>query len=123
MADEVNVLDILGSDGNAPLELVRLDGNETAVVFFTPHGKPVSIHFCDQPEINAYILCNGKDCVLCRVGKKKEERVLIPVYLPEMDTIGVLPVSQSLRPNALLPQLSLVLKAKKPMVAFIKREA
>jgi len=47
---------------------------------------------------------------------------LLPVYLPAAGCVGILPVSQSLRPFALLPQISNVLKAEKPMVMFVTRE-
>jgi len=122
MSDQVNILEMMGGDAGAALELVRLDSNETAIIPFTPSGERVSIHFCEETEIYGYVQCNGESCILCRVGKKKEERVLIPVYLPTIDTIGVLPVSPSLRPHALFPQLRPLLKAATLAVAFIKRE-
>lgn len=123
MSDTVNLFELLeASNSVSRLELIRLDESETAVIPFTPHGERVHIHFCKEPEINAYVLCNAEDCVLCRIGKKKDERILIPAYVPTTDSIGVLPVSTSLRPNALLPQLAPVLKSGRPTAVFIKRD-
>ena len=44
------------------------------------------------------------------------------IYLPAAGRVGVLPVSKSQRPFALLPQILNVLKAKTPMVMFVFRE-
>ena len=90
-----------------------------AIVPFTLDSETVTIHFCPEAEINGYLLCNGKGCVLCRVGRKQEPRILLPVYLPASGVVGILPLSMSCRPNSLLPQLGTVLEAGKPMVAFI----
>ena len=68
------------------------------------------------------MVCNGNDCVLCKIGRKKELRLLLPVYLPVAGCVGVLPVSLSLRPFSLLPQISNVWKAEKPMVMFVTRQ-
>jgi hypothetical protein len=103
------------------LGLVRLGQDETAVIPFTADGKKVSVHYCTEPEIKGYVLCNGEDCVLCRAGRRRDERLLVPVYLPAMDAVAVLGVSPSLRPHALMPQLVNVLRAGKPMIMFITR--
>ena len=118
---QVNILDLLSDELEPVLERVRLDGNETAIVFFTQKGEPCTVHFCDEPEIQDYLLCRGPDCLLCRIGRKHDGRLLLPVYLPTSHCVAVLPVSTSFRPKALLPQIGAILKAKKPMVAFISR--
>ena len=46
----------------------------------------------------------------------------MPVYLPVNQAVGVLPVSPSLRPLALLPQIASVLKSRRPMVLFVARQ-
>jgi len=55
------------------------------------------------------------------MDRKRDPRLLLPVYLPTARCVGVLPVSRSLRPYSLLPQLSNVLKAEQPMVMFVTR--
>ena len=121
MAEHVDILDLLSSTADAALELLRLDESETAVIPFTKDGERVVLHYCSEQEIGGYALCNGEGCLLCAVGRRKEPRVLLPVYLPTAARIAVLPVSTSLRPNALLPQLAPLFKAEKPLVAFLTR--
>ena len=101
---------------------MRLGTDETAIIPFTADSEAVDLHYCSETEINSYVVCNGPDCVLCRIGRKRDQRLLLPVYLPAAECVGILPVSRSLRPFALLPQISNVLKAEKPMVMFVTRE-
>jgi len=102
--------------------VVRLGSDETAIIPFTADSESVDLHYCSETEINGYVICNGSDCLLCRIGRKRDQRLLLPVYLPAAGCIGILPISRSLRPFALLPQISNVLKAEKPMVMFVTRE-
>lgn len=104
------------------LEVVRLGTDETPIIPFTSKGERVAVHYCAEPEINGYVQCNGTGCALCKIGKRRDERLLIPVYLPAAAAVGVLPISPALRPHALFPQLAAVLKADKPMVAFVSRD-
>jgi hypothetical protein len=121
--ETVNIMDFANSEEHASLlEVVRLGSNETAVIAFTPGSIEANLHYVNETEVGGYALCNGRNCLLCRVGRKYDERLLVPVYLPESGSVGVLPVSKSLRPAALLPQFASVLKADKPLVMFITRE-
>lgn len=123
MSNKVNLLDVAAAESiESPLEIVRLGVDETAIIPFTTDSEEVDLHYCSETEISSYVLCNGNDCVLCKIGRKKDARLLLPVYLPAAGCIGILPVSKSLRPYALLPQLLNILKADKPMVTFITRE-
>lgn len=120
---KVNLLDVAASESmESLLEAVRLSNDETAIIPFTSEGQEVALHYCPETEINSYVICNGDSCVLCKIGRKLERRYLLPVYLPAKGIVGILPVSPSLRPFALLPQIKNVLKAEKPMVMFVKRE-
>src|SRR4051812_11496006 len=85
------------------LDLVRLDSNQTAVIPFTSDGTQVAIHYCDQGDSPGYVHCNGPDCVLCRAGRKPDERVLLPVYLPAIQRVGVLAISPATAPGTLRP--------------------
>jgi hypothetical protein len=119
----VNLFDIAAAESvESSLELVRLGNDETAFIPFTPASVSVYIHYCSDTEINGYVICNGPDCVLCRIGRKRDLRLLLPVYLPAAGSVGILPVSKSFRPSALLPQILNVLKAEKPTVMFVVRE-
>lgn len=124
----VNLLALLeanaqGSAGTGPaLEIVRLGADQTPIIPFTPNAERIAVHYCSEPEISGYVQCNGSGCSLCKIGRRRDERLLIPVYLPASGVVGVLPVSPALRPHALFPQLAAVLKAAKPMVAFVARD-
>jgi len=122
-SNKINLLDVVaGEAAESVLEVVRLGSDESAVIPFTADSEAVDLHYCPESEISGYVVCNGPDCVLCRIGRKLEQRLLLPVYLPAAGYVGILPVSRSLRPFALLPQISNVLKAGKPMVMFVTRE-
>jgi len=123
MNNKVNLLDVTATESTESLlEVVRLGSDETAIIPFTADSESVDLHYCSETEINGYVICNGSDCLLCRIGRKRDQRLLLPVYLPAAGCIGILPISRSLRPFALLPQISNVLKAEKPMVMFVTRE-
>jgi hypothetical protein len=123
MSNKVNLLDVAAAESiESPLEIVRLGKDETAIIAFTADSEGVDLHYCSETEINGYVICNGPDCLLCRIGRKRDQRLLLPVYLPAAECVGILPVSYSLRPSALLPQILNVLKAEKLMVMFVTRE-
>jgi len=122
-SNKVNLLDMVADDSaNSQIELVRLGSDEIAFIPFTPDSETVDLHYCQDTELNGYVTCNGPGCVLCKAGRKRDPKLLLPVYLPAAGRIGILPVSKSLRPYALLPQISNVLKAGKPMVMFVTRD-
>jgi len=123
LANKVNLLDVAAAETVEPLlEIVRLGPDETAIITFTADSEAVDLHYCPETELNGYVICNGPDCVLCRTGRKRDQKLLLPVYLPAAGCIGILPVSRSLRPFALLPQIFNVLKAEKPLVMFVTRD-
>jgi hypothetical protein len=125
MANCVNLLDVWGNVAapqvQKPLEQVRFNGREVAVMPFTSTTVLAKLHYQDEPEVRGYVHCNGEVCVLCRLGRPVEERALLPVYLPLQDMIGVIAVSPSSRPGALRPQLLPLLQSGKRLVAFIKK--
>jgi hypothetical protein len=108
-------------NGSPALERVRLDASETAIIPFTAEAERVEIHYCKEPDINDYVICNGVDCFLCKIAREKTVRLLLPVYLPVSGVVGVLPVGTSLRPRSLWPQLAQVLKDGSRMAVFISR--
>src|SRR4051812_11402017 len=93
--ETVNLIECWNQDEadqpSQPLEVVRLSADETAVVPFTSSAVQVKLHYCDQGEMQGYVHCNGEKCALCRAGKTADERLLLPVYLPAVERIGVLP--------------------------------
>lgn len=107
----------------AALGVVRLDeGNETAVIPFTRAFGEATLHYCREEDLSGYLHCNGEGCLLCRTGRRSEKRLLFPVYVPDFQSVGVLPVSLSNRPKALLPQLAAALSKPEASVLFILRE-
>ena len=108
-------------NGSPALERVRLDASEVAIIPFTAEAAQVDIHYCKEPDINDYIACNGENCPLCKIGREKVTRRLLPVYLPASHAVGVLPVGTSLRPRSLWPQLAQVLKDGSRKAIFISR--
>jgi hypothetical protein len=121
----VNLFDICQEsdpgDAADTLQVVRLQADEVAVVPFTSEVTLARVHYCDEPEIRGYAHCNGADCVLCRAGRRVEERLLLPVYVPASRGIGVLPITRSCRPGALLPQVLPALRSGKRVVLLISR--
>ena len=101
------------------LSVIRLDGNERLVIPFTTTIARVKVHYFEVPSMREYIHCSGQDCLLCRVGRQVDERDLLPVYDVMSKTIGVLPISPNIRPNALRPQLAPVLQRLKEEKRFL----
>jgi hypothetical protein len=124
MGKKVNLLEALGAYGSERpgLERVRLGNDEAALIPFTAEGEEVDLHFCDEPDINDYVACNGPGCPLCSIGRKQVKRRLLPVYVPGARAVGVLPVSTSLRPGSLWPQLADALNGEEPHVVFVTRD-
>jgi hypothetical protein len=59
--------------------------------------------------------------VLCRAGQRADERVLLAVYLPATRDVGVLPVSPSIRPGALRPQVMTAIRSEKRVALLISK--
>jgi hypothetical protein len=122
-SNKVNLFDLASAESvESHLQVVRLGSDETAIIPFTAESVGVDLHYCSETDINSYVVCNGPDCVLCRIGRNRKQRQLLPVYLPTAGCVGILPVSRSFRPFALLPQILNVLKAEKRMVMFVTRD-
>jgi hypothetical protein len=125
VAEHVNLFDHWedGHPGDEPrtLQVVRLNANEVALVPFTSDTEGVNLHYVEEVEVRDYVHCNGADCVLCRAGRRAEERALLPVYVPATEAIAVLPISPSSRPGALRPQLMPILRLGKKVVLFISK--
>src|SRR5262245_17043423 len=101
--------------GHAPASLteIRLDQNERLVIPFTTSVGQAVIHYLDYPSFRGYVRCNGPDCLLCKIGRQPDARDLLPVYDVVGRAVGVLAVSPNLRPHALKPQLTPVLRQLK----------
>jgi hypothetical protein len=119
----VNLLDMAKEQRTSTqAELVRINADEIPVVLFTLDATTTSIHFCQEDEIYGYVGCNGPDCILCRIGRKQDQRHLLAAYLPTHKSVGILPISPSMQPHALLPQLLDIFENNLNQVIFIKRE-
>jgi hypothetical protein len=104
-----------------PLLVVRLDQSESIVVPFTSKITEAKLHYCEEPEIRGYLTCNGRKCVICRVGRQVDVRALLPVYHPATQSIAVLPISSSSRPGALRPQLLPILRSGRRVAIAIRK--
>ena len=98
-------------NGSPALDRVRLDASEVAIIPFTAEAAQVDIHYCKEPDINDYVICNGGRLLPLQDRSREDgEATAMPVYMPAARAVGVLPVRTSLRPRALWPQLAQVLK-------------
>jgi hypothetical protein len=124
----IDVLD-LGGDGSQPaaLETVRIGYDETPVLPFTSQGASVRTHWCEEPEIKGWVACAGDGCLLCKAGRRADDRLLIPVYMPVDRRVSVLMMSTVLRPRSLRPQYAEHVKKAEAggyrAVLFIKKAA
>jgi hypothetical protein len=104
----------------------RIGQDEKAGVLFTPQYQSAYVHYCSESELKCYVVCNlesGSDrCLLCEIGKKRNKRLLYPVFSLETENIEVLPVSDSLRPYALWPQMLNILSVDKKLITFFSHE-
>jgi hypothetical protein len=100
----------MASAGPAILSAIRLDANERLVIPFTTAMVRAQVHYIPSPAARGYVHCNGKGCLLCRLERQVETRDLLPVYDAVDKVVGVLPISPSMRPPALRPQVKLVLE-------------
>lgn len=125
-------VDVLTYWGSAPavheaekLQALRLGQTQTAFRLFTSETVPVKIHFCQERELNGFVRCNGQGCVLCQAGKNVDERVLLPVYVPNAAAVEIMPISPSCRPGALRPQILPLLQTmvgeKNPVLALVSK--
>ena len=124
MATKIDLLtefEAASSLDRTALERVRLDASEIAIIPFTTEAEGLDLHYCKEPDLTDYVACNGKNCVLCQIGRAKTTRHLLPVFLPASGIIGVLPVSPSLRPRSLWPQLAQALKDGSRKAVFVSR--
>lgn len=112
MANIVKLKDLKSDSGEfAAPELIRISEDEKLVVPFTDEMAEVHLHYCEEPEIGGYVHCNGQDCVLCRAGRKASTKYLLPVYMPASKSVGILPLSSSMKPHMLLPQVMAAMDA------------
>jgi hypothetical protein len=99
---------------SAKMQTVRIDGNSRLLIPFTTHTPSVDLHYVEASAVRSYVHCSGEGCLLCELGKSREQRHLLPVYDPIAGTVVVLPISPNLRPGALLTKL-------RPIFARVKR--
>jgi hypothetical protein len=118
--------EIFEEESSSQLETFRIGHDDKAGVLFTKKHQSVYVHYCAESEIKCYVVCNsdgGSDnCLFCQIGKKRNKRLLFPVFSLETETVEVLPVSDSLRPYALLPQMLNILSVDKKLVTFFSHE-
>ena len=111
---------------SSQLEIFRISQDEKPGVLFTRQHQIVQVHYCREPEMKGYVVCNieegSEDCVLCQIGRQRQKKLLFPIVSLETEDVEVLAVSNSLRPFALLPQIQNVLESEKKRVTFFSHE-
>lgn len=118
---KVDLKNFVNPTTDTVLESVRLNESETPLIFFTTEGQSVQLHFCSEPDIKGYNHCNGEDCILCKIGKKVEEKIMIPVYHAAEERVGTLLISTTMTPHALMPQLAPIWESENLQIVFISR--
>lgn len=112
----VDALEKWKSDIEGPrqdsLQLLRLDNNDRLLVPFTGNILPINVHWWDGTN-RGYYQCNGGDCILCRIGRGRQQKHLLPLYDVMSQTVGVLAISEAKGPNALRPKLMEMLEVAK----------
>jgi hypothetical protein len=122
MSNKRNLVQVApGKSAEPALEVVKLGSDTTAIFAFTASTDSITLHYCSEPEIKGYVVCNGSDCVLFRIGRKREQRLLLQVFLPTTGRMGILPLVKTLQPSALLSQISDVLEEEERMLMFVTR--
>ena len=123
MAKKIDLVKDFEAMVNGPpaLERVRLNASQIAIIPFTTESDEIDLHYCGEPDLNDYVACNGENCHLCKIGREKVTRRLLPVFLPASHAVGVLPVGTSLRPRSLWPQLVNILKDGSRKAVFVSR--
>jgi hypothetical protein len=111
-----------GAPQDSTLKVIKLDENEAAIIPFTQDGERVLLHYLEDAEYRGYLRHNENDCILCRIGRKLQEQILLPFFLPVSREIAILAASTTMRPKSLLPQLQNLLRSDKRMVLFIHRD-
>ena len=130
--DTINLMD-LAADGGGPdgaytpaLAAIPIKQDLVPLIPFTMSATRVWLHYCPEPELRGNVLCVGEsECVLCKVGRKRDERRLLPMYHPIEQRVGVVFVTPSMQPKALLPQLLAHVKRaesdERRIVLFVRR--
>ena len=97
------------------LPLLRLTHEAEFFIPFTDKGVVLAVH-SPLAELKALgtsagssdVICNGDGknaCVLCDCGFRRRILFLIPVYAPAWKSVGLLKMTRSRAPHALLPQI------------------
>lgn len=103
---KLNLLDLQPDMAARRPELIQLSSDEVAIIPFTVDAESVLLHYVKSPSINSYVRCNGSDCDLCRIGISISTKYLLPVFSPVHRAVVLLPISDSMKPGSLAPQVT-----------------
>jgi hypothetical protein len=92
------------------LTAIRIDQNERLVLPFTISMVRTHLHYLNFTTVQGYVVCNGPDWLLCRVGRQQDVCDLLPAYDVLDETVGVLAIGPNVRPHALRPGIAPVLR-------------
>lgn len=86
---------------NRDLCVITIGEDPRKLIPLSADGKLVELHYIADSRYRGYLLCNGPDCCLCKIGKSKKEFFLLPVYDLIEQRIGVLRIPVNRRPGSL----------------------
>lgn len=85
-------------------------GEVVAGVPFTKGLGLAKVHWVELETGLSCVVCNGPGCVLCRIKKSKQDRILWPLYNPISGDIEVLSFPKCAYPGSIYPQVKDILK-------------
>jgi hypothetical protein len=107
------------------LSQLSLNSDEHPALAFTSNAERHLVHYCYEEDLRGYVPCRGSACLLCKIGKKPESRILLPLYDFACDDVRILMVSERRTPHALLPQIQQALakvKAVGPQLLILSKD-
>ena len=117
--------DFENDDDQSELKVIRIGGDEVAVSPITKSYAKGYLHYLKTGEYTGYSICNFEihgRCAACDAGIPRNKRIFLAVVDLASKQVGILLVSTSLRPKALLPPVINILKSDKAVAVFIRRE-
>lgn len=99
----------------------RLGEEPALVILFTDDAEPLGMHYAEVPEYPGYVICPGKRCPLCHIGKPAQVNAVLPVYDCEDGKVKALRVPVRKSVGSLAMQLMPLLRKQstKPEIVRI----
>lgn len=102
------MIDLLGINASSDdasrnhLVEVKLYDEAAMLVLFTSDADEAAVHYEQDEGSRGYILCLGKGCPFCEIGKRASQVILLPAYNIETRRVDVLRISRTTGPGTLM---------------------